>query len=142
MERLPTSPQHNMPTPISDTHKGLIDRFGRRVSYVRLSVTDRCNFRCVYCMPAEGVQLKPSRELLSYEEIEQVVGALAACGIERVRVTGGEPLVRRQLPTLIARLTAIAGIREVVLTTNGTLLARDAEALRAAGLASVTVSLD
>ncbi|MEL6181096.1 MAG: radical SAM protein, partial [Myxococcota bacterium] len=128
MERLPTSPQHNMPTPISDTHKGLIDRFGRRVSYVRLSVTDRCNFRCVYCMPAEGVQLKPSRELLSYEEIEQVVGALAACGIERVRVTGGEPLVRRQLPTLIARLTAIAGIREVVLTTNGTLLARDAEA--------------
>ncbi|MBH24285.1 MAG: GTP 3',8-cyclase MoaA [Myxococcales bacterium] len=121
---------------------GLVDRFGRRVSYLRLSVTDRCNFRCVYCMPEEGVALRPSRELLSYEEIERVVGALAACGVERVRVTGGEPLVRKELPRLIARLNAIPGIREVVMTTNGTLLRRDAAALREAGLRSVTVSVD
>ncbi len=121
---------------------GLVDRFGRRVTYLRLSVTDRCNFRCVYCMPAEGVKLCPSKDLLTFEEIRVVVETLASHGVRRVRVTGGEPLVRKQLPELIASLKAIEGIDEVVMTTNGYLLGRDAVALREAGLDGLTVSLD
>ncbi len=123
-------------------HPPLEDRFGRRVSYLRLSVTDRCNFRCVYCMPAEGIALQPAASLLTFEEIEEIVGAFAALGVERIRLTGGEPLVRRDLPTLIQRLRALPGVREIVLTTNGHLLRRHAAALRDAGLAGVTVSLD
>ena len=121
---------------------GWEDRFGRKVTYLRLSVTDRCNFRCLYCMPEEGVPLRPNDELLSFEEIAQVVGVLAREGVRRVRVTGGEPLVRKELPTLIRKLARLPGIEEIVLTTNGFLLDRHAAALREAGLSEVTVSLD
>lgn len=120
----------------------LSDRFGRQVTYLRLSVTDRCNFRCVYCMPAEGLVRQPAHTFLSYEELERLVGAMARCGVRRVRLTGGEPLVRRELPTLVRKLAALEGIEEVVMTTNGALLDRYARELRAAGLKGLTVSLD
>jgi cyclic pyranopterin phosphate synthase len=120
----------------------LTDGFNRRVTYLRLSVTDRCNYRCVYCMPEHGITYVPHRELLTFEEIEQVVAALVQAGIRRVRVTGGEPLVRRDLPVLVERLAALAGIDEVVLTTNAHLLEVYAEELAAAGLAAINISLD
>src|SRR5215211_5899511 len=104
-----------MMTPATDR---LIDSFGRVHNNLRISVTDRCNIRCVYCMP-ESVRFLPRRELLSFEEIERVVRVAAPLGIDKVRLTGGEPLVRRDLTTLVAKLTAIEGIRDVGLTTNG-----------------------
>lgn len=118
------------------------DAHGRRVTYLRLSVTDRCNYRCVYCMPAHGVALRPSEELLTFEEIIQVVSVLARGGVRRVRLTGGEPLVRRGLPKLIRRLKSEAGVEEVVMTTNGHLLSQHASALKDAGLDGLTVSVD
>jgi cyclic pyranopterin phosphate synthase len=121
--------------------ESLVDRFGRRHDNLRISVTDRCNIRCVYCMP-ESVQFLPRRELLSFEEIERVVRAVVPLGISRLRLTGGEPLVRRDLPELVGRLTAIEGIRDVGLTTNGLLLAPLAAALWEAGLRRINVSLD
>ncbi len=120
----------------------LVDRFNRPVTYLRLSVTDRCNFRCVYCMPAEGLDFGPNSTLLTFEEIERLVRLMAAGGVRRVRLTGGEPLVRRDLPALVARLSAIEGVDQVVMTTNGHQLGRCAEALREAGLTGLTVSLD
>lgn len=120
----------------------LEDGFGRRISYLRLSVTDRCNFRCVYCMPEEGVPLEPSHRMLSFEEMERAVRALARLGVRRVRLTGGEPLVRRDLTQLVERLKAIEGLDELVMTTNGVLLPRYADELAQAGLDGVTVSLD
>ena len=130
------------PSPSSSNSVVFEDRFGRRLSYLRLSVTDRCNYRCVYCMPAQGVPLRPSRELLTFEEIERIVRVLASGGVRRVRITGGEPLVRRDLTGLIARLTRIEGVEQVVMTTNAHLLAERAEALRDAGLSGLTISLD
>jgi cyclic pyranopterin phosphate synthase len=120
----------------------LVDGFGRTHRSLRLSVTDRCNLRCRYCMPAEGMEWLPREELLSYEELERVVRLLAALGVSDLRVTGGEPLVRAQLPRLIARLVAVPGVREVSLTTNGVLLARAIDDLVAAGLGRVNVSID
>lgn len=120
----------------------LVDRFSRQVTYLRLSVTDRCNYRCAYCMPLEGIEYVSHSELLTFEEIEEVVGALAELGVRRVRVTGGEPLVRRELTHLIARLGALDGIDEVLMTTNAYLLERHAEELAAVGLAGLNVSLD
>ncbi len=129
--------------PVGDSQgPALVDRFRRRVTYLRLSVTDRCNYRCTYCMPATQLEFMPSSELLSFEEIIEVVSAMAEVGVRRVRVTGGEPLVRREVTDLVARLGEISGIDEVVMTTNGHLLARHAEALAAAGLAAVNVSVD
>lgn len=122
--------------------QALSDRFGRDITYMRLSVTDRCNFRCVYCMPAEGLARQPAATFLSYEELRRVVGAMALCGVRRVRLTGGEPLVRRDLPVLVKMLTGLDGIDEVVMTTNGALLDRYAPALKDAGLGGLTVSLD
>jgi cyclic pyranopterin phosphate synthase len=120
----------------------LFDGHGRRVSDLRVSVTDRCNFRCQYCMPAEGLPWLEREEILSFEEIERLVRVFVALGIEDVRLTGGEPLVRRDFPTLVAMLAGIAGIRDLSLTTNGYLLERDAENLVAAGIGRVNVSID
>ncbi len=120
----------------------LTDRFGRRHTNLRLSVTDRCNIRCFYCMPAENVLFRPREELLSFEEIERFVQIAAAMGINKLRLTGGEPLVRNDLHKLISRLAAIPGIDDIALTTNGLLLADQAAALRAAGLNRLNISLD
>ncbi len=119
-----------------------VDRFGRRINYLRLSVTDRCNLRCPYCMPADGIPLIPQREILSYEEIRTIVQTAAGLGISRVRLTGGEPLVRDQLPKLVGMLSELEGVEELSLTTNGTLLKNYARKLKQAGLSRVNVSLD
>lgn len=114
----------------------------RAATYLRVSVTDRCNQRCVYCMPAEGVPDRPHDDILRFEEVERVVRVAAALGVRSVRLTGGEPLVRKGLVGLAARLAALPGVQDLALTTNGTLLARAAPALRAAGVRRVNVSLD
>jgi cyclic pyranopterin phosphate synthase len=120
----------------------LVDGFGRVHRDLRVSVTDRCNIRCFYCMPEGTVRFKPRSELLTFEEIERFVRVAATLGIEKLRITGGEPLVRHELPALIARLSGIAGIADVALTTNGILLAEQAQALREAGLNRLNISLD
>jgi cyclic pyranopterin phosphate synthase len=120
----------------------LVDGHSRRIEDVRVSVTDRCNFRCQYCMPAEGLPWLERDEILSFEEIERVVALLVEMGVHDVRLTGGEPLVRRQLPTLVAKLALIDGLDDLSLTTNGYLLERDADALVAAGVGRVNVSID
>jgi cyclic pyranopterin phosphate synthase len=120
----------------------LVDGFGRRHTSLRISVTDRCNIRCFYCMPAEGVVFRPRDELLTFEEMARFVRALAPLGVNKIRLTGGEPLVRADLDELVRLLTAIDGVGEVALTTNGMLLEGQAAALRAAGLRRINVSLD
>jgi GTP 3',8-cyclase len=115
------------------TRAPLFDGHGRRISDLRVSVTDRCNFRCQYCMPAEGMDWLPREQILSFEEIERLVRLLASMGIEDVRLTGGEPLARRDFPLLVGMLSPIEGLRDLSLTTNGYFLERDAEALVAAG---------
>jgi cyclic pyranopterin phosphate synthase len=119
----------------------LVDSFARKVTYLRVSVTDRCNYRCTYCMPEEGVNLVPRADVLSFEEIERVVRVFASLGVRRVRLTGGEPTVRKDLLSCVERLAAIEDMA-VVMTTNGHTLADQAGALRAAGLAGINVSLD
>ena len=121
---------------------GLFDSFQRHINYLRISVTDRCNLRCIYCMPPEGIPRMPHSEVLSYEEISTVVQVGAKLGINKIRLTGGEPLVRAELPKLVKMLSQIEGIDEVSLTTNGTLLKRYGLELRRAGLSRVNVSLD
>jgi GTP 3',8-cyclase len=118
------------------------DGFGRRIEYLRISLTDRCNLRCVYCMPEEGVPYEDPAGVLTWEEIERIARVYAGAGLRKVRLTGGEPLVRKDVSGLAARLTAIPGVREVTLTTNGILLPRDADALYAAGIRRVNVSMD
>lgn len=120
----------------------LVDGFGRVHRALRLSVTDRCNLRCRYCMPAEGMDWLPKDQVLDFDEIERLVRIMAGMGVADIRVTGGEPLVRRDLPDLVARITAIDGIREVSITTNAVLLADQVDDLVAAGLARVNVSVD
>ena len=120
----------------------LIDRLGRVHTNLRLSVTDRCNIRCFYCMPDENVRFKPRHELLTFEEIERFARVAAGLGVNKLRLTGGEPLVRADLPKLVQRLAAIDGIRDIALTTNGILLAEQAQALKDAGLTRVNISLD
>jgi cyclic pyranopterin phosphate synthase len=132
-------------TPTSNktsTPPRLIDRFGRLHTDLRISVTDRCNIRCFYCMPAEHVQFRPRKEILSFEEMIRFVRALAPLGIRTIRLTGGEPLVRQGLDELIRMLVAVPGIEDVALTTNGLLLAEQAMALKKAGLHRLNVSLD
>ncbi len=119
----------------------LVDRFGRVHSNLRVSVTDRCNIRCFYCMPEEVV-FRPREELLAFEEIEQFVRVAASLGVNKIRLTGGEPLVRSGLPELIRMLRAVPGIEDLALTTNGILLAEQAAPLKAAGLDRLNVSLD
>ncbi|MSW87898.1 MAG: GTP 3',8-cyclase MoaA [Actinobacteria bacterium] len=120
----------------------LKDGHGREIRDVRVSVTDRCNFRCQYCMPAEGLPWLDRSDVLTFEEIERLVGLLASMGVESVRLTGGEPLVRKDLPVLAAMLAKVSGVNDLALTTNGYLLERDAEALVAAGINRFNVSLD
>jgi len=121
---------------------GLSDSFRRPIDYLRISVTDRCNLRCVYCMPPEGVKQMPHSDILTYEEIYTVAEAAAALGINKVRITGGEPLVRLGLPQLVRMLASIKAIDDLSLTTNGILLARYAAELKSAGLQRVNISLD
>ena len=118
------------------------DSFGRRIDYLRISVTDRCNLRCVYCMPPEGVPWRAPNEILTFEEIERIVRATAMVGMRKLRLTGGEPLVRRDLVDLVARLAAIPGIQDIAMTTNAILMTQLAEALAQAGLKRINVSLD
>jgi cyclic pyranopterin phosphate synthase len=120
----------------------LRDQFGRSIEYLRISVTDRCNFRCLYCMPAEGLEWLPKQEILSYEEIAAIVGQLAPLGLKRLRITGGEPTIRPDLERLIAMLRAVAGIEDIALSTNGVRLPEMAGRLRAAGLDRVNMSAD
>jgi cyclic pyranopterin phosphate synthase len=120
----------------------LRDAHGRRISDLRVSVTDRCNFRCQYCMPAAGLPWLERDEVLRFEEIARLVSLLVDLGVEDVRLTGGEPLVRRGFSGLVAKLAAIEGVRDLALTTNGYLLERDAETLVAAGISRVNVSVD
>ena len=120
----------------------MYDRFSRRIDYLRISVTDRCNLRCVYCMPEKGVPLIRHEDVLSYEEIAGVARTAVTMGVAKVRLTGGEPLVRRGIETLVAMLARIEGIRDLAMTTNGALLAGFAGPLAEAGLHRVNVSLD
>ncbi|MEI7025141.1 GTP 3',8-cyclase MoaA [Paenibacillus sp. y28] len=120
----------------------LVDSFGRVHDYLRISVTDRCNLRCVYCMPEEGMAFEPDERLLSFAEIREVVRVLAGYGVRKLRLTGGEPLVRRDLPQLVAMLSQIPGIEDIALTTNGIYLANRAAQFKSAGLTRVNISLD
>jgi cyclic pyranopterin phosphate synthase len=118
------------------------DRFGRPLRSLRVSVTDRCNLRCQYCMPEPDYAWLPRENILDFEEIAELVDAFTALGVDRVRITGGEPLLRRDLPRLVAMIAARPAVRDLALTTNGVLLAQQANELRAAGLHRITVSLD
>lgn len=120
----------------------LRDKFKRVIDYMRISVTDKCNLRCVYCMPEKGVQLFEHKDILSYEEILKVVGIAASLGVRKIRVTGGEPLVRKNILHLIASIKNIDRIEDISLTTNGILLEKYARGLAAAGLDRINVSLD
>ncbi len=120
----------------------LVDTFGRLHDNLRISVTDRCNIRCFYCMPEEGVKFQPREEILTFEEIERFARVAAGLGVRKIRVTGGEPLVRKDLPELIAKLTRVPGIEDIALTTNAVLLAAQAPALYAAGLRRLNIHLD
>jgi cyclic pyranopterin phosphate synthase len=120
----------------------LVDGHGRHIADVRVSVTDRCNFRCQYCMPAEGLPWLDRAEILRFDEITRVVGVLAQMGVHDVRLTGGEPLVRRDFPVLAGMLAAVDGVTDLSVTTNGYLLERDAEALVRAGVHRFNVSID
>lgn len=121
---------------------GINDRCGRDINYLRISVTDRCNFRCMYCMPEGCTSRIPKSELLTYGEIIRVVRAATELGVSKIRITGGEPLVRKDLTALIAAIADIPGITDLALTTNGSLLGKYARSLKAAGLSRVNVSLD
>ncbi|MCR4401376.1 MAG: GTP 3',8-cyclase MoaA [Firmicutes bacterium] len=122
--------------------RALYDGYGRRITYLRVSVTDKCNLRCVYCMPEEGVEPRRHHDLLRLEEISRVIRVAARLGIEKVRITGGEPLVRKGLPDLVRMIASITEIRDLSMTTNGTLLAGFARDLVASGLKRVNISLD
>ncbi|WP_421621373.1 GTP 3',8-cyclase MoaA [Alkalilimnicola ehrlichii] len=123
------------------TDSQLIDRFGRRVTYVRMSVTDRCDFRCVYCM-SEDMQFLPRAQILTLEELATLGRAFTELGVDKIRITGGEPLVRSNVMTLFESLGALPGLRELVMTTNGSQLPRYAESLRRAGVRRLNISLD
>jgi cyclic pyranopterin phosphate synthase len=119
----------------------LIDPFGRTIEYLRISVTDRCDLRCSYCM-SEDIEFLPRQDILSFEEILRLANSFAQLGVKKIRITGGEPLMRKKLPELIASIRAIPGIEEVVMTTNGTLLTQYAKPLFEAGLSRLNISLD
>ena len=118
------------------------DQYGREIEYLRISLTDLCNLRCVYCMPEEGVCKLPHERILTLEEVAEIAGAAVELGITKIRLTGGEPLVRRGIVDLVRQLRALPGLRELVLTTNGILLPELAQPLRDAGLDRVNISLD
>jgi len=120
----------------------MIDAHGRKINYLRLSVTDRCNLRCRYCMPADGVPLLPHGEILTYEELFLIARTAVSLGIEKIRVTGGEPLVRKGILDFLSRLAGIPGLRQLVLTTNGLLLEEMAEPLKNTGVQRLNISID
>ena len=120
----------------------LVDTFGRKINYLRLSVTDRCNMRCRYCMPEDGVEKFSHQEILSYEELDRIARAAVALGIEKIRVTGGEPLVRKGIVPFLAGLSGIPGLRQLVVTSNGMMLEEMACELRGAGVQRLNISLD
>lgn len=120
----------------------LRDQFGRGIEYLRISVTDRCNFRCLYCMPVQGLAWLPKQDILSYEEITAIVHQLAPLGLRRLRITGGEPTIRPELPALVRMLAAVPGIEDIALSTNGVRLPQLAGPLREAGLHRVNMSAD
>jgi cyclic pyranopterin phosphate synthase len=120
----------------------LSDGFSRRISYLRVSLTDRCNYRCTYCMPGEGMVFRPRQEILTFEEIERLARIFAGLGVRRVRLTGGEPTVRTDVVELVARIAAIEGIEAVVMTSNGHRMPELAEPLARAGLRGVNISID
>lgn len=124
------------------TEGPIMDRFGRRHTYMRVSVTDRCNYRCIYCMPPEGLEWLPRDDLLTYEEITRIVGVMVRGGVHRIRITGGEPTVRRDLPELVQELSALPGIDDLSMTTNGHLFAKRAAEFAEAGLMRINVSID
>ena len=130
----------NITTP--DKHSTLIDPFGRRIEYVRLSLTDKCNLRCFYCMPKSFTNFEQAENWLTFDEIERVIKAFTELGVARVRLTGGEPLVRKNIAQLSQRLTALSGLDDLSLSTNATLLAKQASALKQAGISRINVSLD
>lgn len=119
-----------------------VDQYGRHIEYLRISVTDRCNFRCLYCMPAEGLPWLPKSDILSYEEIGDVVAQLAPMGLRRIRITGGEPTIRPNLDDLIRMLRAVPSVEDIALSTNGVRLPQIAELYRQAGLDRVNISAD
>jgi len=129
-------------TSTTESREALRDQFGRSIEYLRISVTDRCNFRCVYCMPETGMQWFPKNEILSYEEIASVVAQLAPLGLRRLRITGGEPTIRPQIHELIRMLRRIPEIEDIALSTNGVRLPDIASLLREAGLNRVNMSVD
>lgn len=120
----------------------LVDPFGRKINYLRLSVTDRCNLRCRYCMPSKGVLKKQHSEILRFEELYRIAAAATELGVEKIRITGGEPLVRKGIIEFLARLSALPRLKELVLTTNGILLPELADALAAVGVQRLNISLD
>jgi len=120
----------------------LVDRFGRKHTYLRISVTDRCNLRCFYCMPMEGIAWKKKEEILNFDEIKLVAEILADLGITKIRLTGGEPLVRKDLSVLVSMLDGIEGIETLALTTNAALLAQNAKLLKQCGIKQLNISLD
>lgn len=122
--------------------KRLVDPFGRTIEYIRLSVTDRCDLRCFYCMPGDYNDFSEPEEWLTFDEIVRVSSAFASLGVQRLRVTGGEPLVRKNLPTLVSQLTSIPGIEDLSLSTNAVSLSRQAVDLKTAGISRINVSLD
>ncbi len=134
------------PAPIADEAVPLVgplvDSYGRHIKNLRISVTDKCNFRCVYCMPAEGLPWLPRADILTFEEITRIAQVAVSLGIDQIRLTGGEPLVRRDIATLVAMLHTIPGLRSLSLTTNGVLLGKLARPLAEAGLTRINVSLD
>ena len=131
-----------MTTTIGNTQQSLVDGMGRTIVNLRISVTDRCNFRCTYCMPADNVEFMPRDKLLSFEEITRIAQIGSRIGIKRLRLTGGEPLMRKDLPTLVRMLTRLEGIEDVAMTTNAFFLKEHAEALKEAGLGRLNISLD
>src|ERR1700757_2981213 len=120
----------------------LIDKFGRVVTKLRVSITDRCNMRCLYCMPAEGLEWTQREEILTFNEITRVVKLSAELGVRKIRITGGEPLLRRGVEDLVHTLSEIPGIQSVSMTTNGYFLKERAKALAEAGLRGINISLD
>ena len=131
-----------MTTSIKNSEQKLVDGMGRTIVNLRISVTDRCNFRCTYCMPADNVEFMSRDKLLTFEEITRIARIGAGMGIKRLRLTGGEPLMRKDLPTLVSMLTQIEGIDDVAMTTNAFFLKEHAKALKEAGLKRLNISLD
>jgi molybdenum cofactor biosynthesis enzyme MoaA len=120
----------------------LVDQHGRSLNYLRLSVTDRCNFRCYYCMPEEGINFAPRKELLSFDEMYQLSSLFVGMGIDKIRITGGEPFVRNGIIPFLYKLSELDGLREIVVTSNGTLSAKHQSALKEMGIRKINISLD